>query len=206
MISKYCASELPPKCTGYIYSLNYPNGEIFYIGKTKSPYERYAAHVSDAKSKSVFINLRKKGIIKNLLDKGEKPSMCIIEDIPIRTYYDEIIYNKREYYWMSQYLQDGCALTNIRVTDGEQYEINYRRLLIEAKENNNLNVNDFYYGLDEKGFPIYNLKQINELGFSFSPNQFAKHWDYILNLEKYSNIPNTSLDYSCYCDIPYEEK
>lgn len=199
-ISRYCATQFKPKWIGYIYTLRNPtDGYIFYVGKTNDLKSRYFGHMSCGRN-----SLGAKGkYINYLFQTNRKPIIGIIEQIPIRTHYDSLYYDYKEFYWIKNYLEYGWELTNVRINDVINSEISYKRIIDTAKNGGGLTSNDFYYELDNKGFPIYDLKNIKYLGYSFSKEQFASHWAYLIDLDKYSNITESTLDYA-YSDIDCE--
>ncbi len=199
-VSRYCATQFKPKSTGFLYTLRNPeDGYIFYVGKTGSLKSRLSGHISDSNVNSI-----KGKYIKSILDIGKRPIMGIIEEIKIRTFYDSLYYDFREFYWIRNYLNYGWELTNIRVNEDLCAESTLKSIIATAKSGGGLEPKDFYYDLDHKGFPIYDLDKINNLGYNFSKNQYASHWAYIIDLNKYSNITETTLDYGIYGDIPSE--
>lgn len=201
-ISRYCATRFKPRWIGYIYTLRNPiDGYIFYVGKTADLKNRFLGHMSDGRNK-----VGAKGqYINDIFQNESKPIMGIIEQFPIRTVYDSLNYDYKEFYWIKNYLEYGWKLTNVRINDIISSEITYKRIIDTAKNGGGLSVDDFYFDLDEKGFPIYDLERINYLGYVFKKDQYASHWAYLINLDKYSTINEHTLDYSIYCDIPCEE-
>lgn len=199
-VSIYDASDFPHKCVGYVYELclNEKN-TVFYVGKTYDPKNRLTTHISEAKSTRRGFSEKSK-LIKSLLDSGIKPIMNIIESHNIRTGYDKLYYDYREFYFIRSYIEKGIELTNVRINDIIQSEKQYKRIISDAKSGAGLLPSDFYYGNDKKGFAVYDLKKMKELGYSFSKNQYASHWAYIIDIEKYADIEETKLAY-VYSDI-----
>jgi len=202
-ISRYPASDYKPKWVGFVYALRSPDdGYIFYVGKTTDIKGRLIGHVCSGRVE----NPTKKGrIIKDILKDGKKPFITVIERFEIRTQYDNHYYDYKEYYWIKKYLEYGWELTNIRMNDLIQSEGRYKRIIENATKGGTLEPSDFYFGVDEKGFPIYDHSKILELGYSFSKSQFASHWAYVIDLERYENVPETTMDY-VYSDIWIEGK
>lgn len=95
-------SNLAPKTT-FIYRLDDPEtGETRYVGKTNDPKKRLRGHIRDARRERYH-----KGYwITNLLARGLKPLMVIIEEVPFE------IWRERELYWIHFYLEHGHPLTN----------------------------------------------------------------------------------------------
>lgn len=198
-ISIYNASSYRPNSIGTIYYLRNPlDYEIFYVGKTEQGIKyRLGGHISDKHNESKY------KLIREIIDAGKRPMIIPIEEIHIRTNYDRYWYDIREYYWIKYYLEYGWNLLNIELYNQTQSECNYNKLLKLISEGQ-LDVSDFYYKLDHKGFPIYDLKKINELGFRFSDEAFAAHWQYLINPENYSHIKESEYDY-VYSDIDCNE-
>ena len=89
----------------YIYSLNGPNGDIRYIGKTINPKRRLSSHIQEAKSKPGERHVL--NWILSLITKGEKPTLSIVEVCTDQTW------QEREIYWIQHYKDKGCKLCNI---------------------------------------------------------------------------------------------
>lgn len=192
-ISIYCATEYKPKEVGTLYTLRMPYSYIFYVGKTRLRIkDRLLQHISSAMRSETG---EKNMCIRKMVSLEIKPLIGIIEQIPIRTPYDSMYYDYKEFYWIKTYLQYGWELLNIRVNDVLQSELSYKRIISNCKNGGKLEPSDFYYGIDHKGFPIYDINRINLLGYSFSKEQFASHWDYVIDIEKYKNIQETTLEY-----------
>lgn len=90
----------------YIYTLEYPEGNIRYVGQSKNPQHRYYDHIHDisrgtCKEKSNWIN--------SLLEKGFKPILHIWEEVSPENY-------NREIFYISLFKTWGFLLTN--KTDG----------------------------------------------------------------------------------------
>lgn len=196
-ISRYCATQFKPSTVGYIYTLRNPSdGYIFYVGKTGYLYGRFIAHVYNARNMLNDSRCGKKdAYIGEILLKGKKPIMGVIETHPIRTTYDRYYYDYREFYFIKTYLECGWQLTNVRINDILSSEILYKDIITKAKNGGGLKPSDFYFDLDEKGFPIYDLRMIERLGYCFTKDQYASHWSYIIDVEKYKNVKETKLDY-----------
>jgi hypothetical protein len=206
MISRYCASDFPAKSTGYIYTLRDPDdGYIFYVGKTLNRESRLTSHIAEAKRNALNnTESDKERRILSILDKGKKPVMGYVVEVQLRTEYDKWYYDYLEYYWMRNYINYGWELTNIRISDFLVNEHKLKNLIKSAKDSGGLEPKHFYFRNDEKGYPIYDIKKIGELGYFFSKGQFASHWAYIINPEKYENVTETTMDY-CYGDVWSDE-
>ena len=104
--------------TTFIYTLKDPTtNEIRYIGKTSYVKQRLYAHIKECKTN---MKSHKISWVKSLLEKGEKPIIEIIDEVPISEWeYWEI-------YWISQFKTWGFNLTNISTggTSGNNYKRN----------------------------------------------------------------------------------
>lgn len=199
-VSTYDAHNLPTFNIGYIYRLITPcDLSVFYVGKTQDKKNRLITHISEAKSELRGYSDKCK-IIKDIINSGDSPIMDIIEVHELRTNYDRFYYDYREFFFIRDYLNKGIKLTNVRIKDVIQSEVSYNRILSNAKLGTMLSLSDFYYRNDEKGFPIYDITKMKELGYSFSKSQYASHWAYILDLDRYNNVTETKLEY-IYDDI-----
>lgn len=88
----------------FIYSLEYPTGEIKYIGKSNNPGKRLKRHLIEAKWRN------KNDRDKWLNSLPEKPTLKIIEKVN----YSE--WQSKEIYWIKFYIDKGFKLVN--GTDG----------------------------------------------------------------------------------------
>jgi len=90
----------------YVYALIDPsNGEIFYIGCTVNPATRLSLHISNSKTYQISYN-RKERRIREILAKGLKPELKILEETTVKDQRD------REHYWLQKYIADGGDITN----------------------------------------------------------------------------------------------
>lgn len=89
-----------PKTT-FIYCLRDPEtNEIRYIGKADNLKHRFQVHMSDRR------DTYKRRWINALQERGLKPLMDILEEVPYE------IWEEREIYWIDFYRSQGCHLTN----------------------------------------------------------------------------------------------
>lgn len=91
--------------TNYIYALLCPRGEIRYIGKSTNPQHRLLSHISAAKggrTKHYAANW-----IRSLLEKGEKPALEIVMEIP-----DGEPWEPYEIRLIAEFREEGHRLTN----------------------------------------------------------------------------------------------
>jgi hypothetical protein len=99
-----------------IYYLSDNNGEIRYVGKTKQFLkQRLYAHIIECKSER---KSHKISWIKSLLNKGERPLINVIDEVP------EEEWEFWEQYWISQFTSWGFNLTNL--TSGGQGANGYK--------------------------------------------------------------------------------
>lgn len=92
--------ENQPNKITYIYSLEYPLGNIKYIGKADNPRTRLNKHIYEAKTRN-----------KNHKDHW----INSINDIPILNIIEQVTYNdwqEKEIYWIKYYTDNGCKLVN----------------------------------------------------------------------------------------------
>ncbi len=87
----------------YIYSLEYPENNICYIGKTINMEQRFKRHIYDSKCKT---SSRKLAWIKSLLNNGIKPIMKVIDIV------NESDSNFWEIHYIALYKSFGFKLTN----------------------------------------------------------------------------------------------
>lgn len=94
--------------TVYIYGLVDPrNNKLKYVGKSKSPVDRFSAHILEAKK---GIKSYKNNWIKGLLNYDFLPLLIILDET------DEEKANLLEKYWIKKSKEEGCTLVNM--TDG----------------------------------------------------------------------------------------
>jgi hypothetical protein len=87
----------------YIYSLEFPEGNIRYIGKADNPRRRFQGHIAELK-RGTFTH--KQSWLKSLINIGEKPILNIIEEVNKESW--EIW----ERYYIALYKSWGFRLTN----------------------------------------------------------------------------------------------
>lgn len=103
----------------FIYYLSDIQGNIRYVGKTKNiPRKRLYKHIEECKSDKPT---HKINWIKSLLNKGERPIIEVVDEVP------EQEWQFWEEYWISQFRQWGFNLTNL--TNGGQGGNGYRHTL-----------------------------------------------------------------------------
>jgi hypothetical protein len=107
-----------------IYYLSDNNGEIRYVGKTKQFLkQRLYAHIIECKSER---KSHKISWIKSLLNKGERPLINVIDEVP------EEEWEFWEQYWISQFTSWGFNLTNL--TSGGQGGNGYKHTIDSKKK------------------------------------------------------------------------
>lgn len=87
----------------YIYSLEYPEDNARYIGKTINLKQRYRRHIYDSDCKT---SSRKLAWIRSLLNQGIKPIMKVVDEV------DEKDSNFWEIYYIALFKSFGFRLTN----------------------------------------------------------------------------------------------
>lgn len=91
----------------FIYYLSDSKGNIRYVGKTKNePRKRLYKHILECKSEEIS---HKINWIKSLLNKGERPIIEVIDEVP------EGEWQFWEEYWISQLKSWGFQLTNLTI-------------------------------------------------------------------------------------------
>ena len=89
----------------YIYSLEYPKGNIRYIGKSNTPKKRFNDHLSAALKRDSIT--RSSNWLFSLLINGERPILNIVDEIPMKEW------EFWETYYISLYKSWGFVLTNL---------------------------------------------------------------------------------------------
>ena len=87
----------------YIYTLEYPEGNIRYVGKSDNPKKRFKRHLEEGFKNTLT---HKKAWLNGLLTKGEKPILNIIDEVSKS---DWVL---SEQYWISQFRSWGFSLVN----------------------------------------------------------------------------------------------
>lgn len=101
----------------FIYTLSDADGKIRYVGKTKQYLkQRLYSHILESKNSTTTTH--KKNWIKSLLEKGERPTIQVIDEVP------ESEWPFWEQYWIDQMKSWGFNLTNS--TEGGQGGNGYR--------------------------------------------------------------------------------
>ena len=88
----------------YIYALEFPFGNIRYVGKSKNPNRRFKRHIQDARK---YSKSHKLAWIRSLLNIGKLPFLYIIDKVPE---------NEWEY-WEQYYIRE-CELIGFKLTNG----------------------------------------------------------------------------------------
>lgn len=71
----------------YIYTLEYPEGNVRYVGQSKNPKKRYFDHLRKTREGSKKIEW-----IQSLLSENKKPILNIIEEVDDQNYDFEVFY------------------------------------------------------------------------------------------------------------------
>ena len=87
----------------YIYALEFPFGNIRYVGKSKNPNRRFKRHIQDARK---YSKSHKLAWIRSLLNIGKLPFLYIIDKVPE---------NEWEY-WEQYYIRE-CELIGFRTIE-----------------------------------------------------------------------------------------
>jgi hypothetical protein len=88
----------------FIYALIDPNtGNIRYIGKSNNPVKRLSDHISGCKNSLTHKN----NWINSLLKENKKPSLKIIDEVPINEW------QMWEIFYIEKYRKEGFELTNL---------------------------------------------------------------------------------------------
>ena len=89
--------------TTFIYTLEFPKGNIRYVGKSDNPKRRYKTHILESESCTLT---HKKAWINSLLKENKKPILSIIDEVN----FDD--WSIMEQYWVSQFKTWGFDLVN----------------------------------------------------------------------------------------------
>jgi hypothetical protein len=97
--------------TTFIYTLEFPEGNIRYIGKSNNPEKRLREHLKDSSEENVNRNgiSHKKSWIINLSKQELEPIVNIIDEINIEDW------KWCEQYWIAQFKSWGFNLTNLTI-------------------------------------------------------------------------------------------
>ena len=98
----------------FIYSLEYPEGNVRYIGKSNNPKKRFNSHLKDAIK---FTHSHKLAWINSLLKEDKKPILKIIDEVSMDNW------QFWEKYWIAQFKVWGFDLTNS--TEGGDGLVNF---------------------------------------------------------------------------------
>lgn len=91
----------------YIYALEYPEGNIRYIGKTVNLRKRYHRHINDARK---YTSSHKLAWIRSILNHNDIPYVSIVDKVPLKDW------QYWERYYIQYYREQGYNLVN--TTDG----------------------------------------------------------------------------------------
>lgn len=91
----------------YIYALEYPEGNIRYIGKTVNLRKRYHRHINDARK---YTSSHRLAWIRSILNHNDIPYISIVDKVPLKDW------QYWERYYIQYYREQGYNLVN--TTDG----------------------------------------------------------------------------------------
>lgn len=90
--------------TAFIYSLEYPEGNIRWIGKTNNPKNRLKNHISESKTKKTSNRIK---WLNKLNNNNQKPILNIVDEVPVNEW------EFWEQHYISLYKTFGFNLTNM---------------------------------------------------------------------------------------------
>ncbi len=150
-----------------IYVLRNPiNNEVFYVGKTSKELKvRLSGHMSDLGSESA-----KGQYLKQLFDKGHKPSIEAVEVLYGTCYIDSIKALDREIYWIKHFKSNGCNLTNSSSMSEDACNLEFKRYINQI--NSGKALWEYYYcGKTKYGAMVYDEEKLNDDGFVLNINK-----------------------------------
>jgi len=100
--------------TTFIYTLEFPEGNIRYVGKSNNPQQRFNSHLKESERN---ITSHKISWIKSVLRSNNKPILNILDIVPSN---DWQIY---EQYWISQFITWGFNLVNSTIGGDGNHKI-----------------------------------------------------------------------------------
>jgi GIY-YIG catalytic domain/NUMOD3 motif len=99
---------MPTPCyherTTYVYGLCDERGFLRYVGKTNDPQKRLRKHLREARLNP---KCHRECWLKGMQDRGLKPELCIIEEVPESEWQDA------ERFWIQYFRFIGCDLLNL---------------------------------------------------------------------------------------------
>lgn len=149
-----------------IYVLKNPfTKEVFYVGQTLQELQtRLTGHVHE----SGDVNAAKNEYIKELIQKGAKPTIETIETIQATCRIDKALVNEREIYWIKYYKSIGVRLYNIANTHDEAECRDYKNYLRSIKTGEG-SYRYYFCGTTFGGHDVYDEKKMRADGFELSP-------------------------------------
>jgi len=160
-----------------IYTLSDTTG-VRYIGQSKRPNKRYYRHIFDA-NQDGFKNKRC-AWIKSLINRGEKPILEIIDEVPMSEW------PFWEKYWISQFKTWGFKLTND--TDGG--EGTYGRIVSDETK---LKMSNSKKGKIPKNLNLLKKSRIKTILQYNLDGTFIKEWESTNKAKKELKINNIDL-------------
>jgi len=96
----------------YIYTIEWPEGNVRYVGKTIHPHRRFKRHIQEARR---YTTSHKLAWLRSLLNQGIVPIFTVIVSVPLKDW------EGWEKYFIEKYRNWGCDLTNGTIGgDGNQ--------------------------------------------------------------------------------------
>ena len=117
----------------YVYTLEYPEGNIRYVGQSKDPKKRYYDHLRKSREGS-----KKVDWVQQVLREGHKPILKILEQVEDKSY-------EWETFYISLFRSWGFELTN-RTSGGENGKQLDNSLINEFKESCSLRLKQNPHG------------------------------------------------------------
>lgn len=97
----------------YIYALEYPKGNVRYIGKANNFRKRYRRHIRDAMKCTSSHRL---AWIRSILNQGDLPYITIVDSVP------KSEWGYWEQYYIKKYREDGYDLVNETIGGDGNFE------------------------------------------------------------------------------------
>lgn len=97
----------------YIYALEYPKGNVRYIGKANNFRKRYRRHIRDAMK---YTSSHRLAWIRSILNQGDLPYITIVDRVP------KFEWEHWEQYYIKKYREDGYDLVNETIGGDGNFE------------------------------------------------------------------------------------
>lgn len=178
----------------YIYSLEYPEGNIRYIGKTIDLKQRYRRHIYDSERKT---SSKKLAWIKSLLKQGLRPIMKVIDET------EESQSNFWEIHYIALYKSFGFILTNGTFGgDGqsnptkEVRESISKKIKQRAKDKGVWNKGKFYTEEEKENLSLSHKNREEVLQYDLKGN-FIRSWNSRNQIKRELGLDNMSIGKCC---------